>query len=209
MSFTGVLDVDINIISFCDLETIENLVSINKFLISKAVSEIVKNNLDNSIELAGFIIDLIDINEIEIVKKFIEIVNKFGENKYYYQTLLSTYLRQDVLEIYFDCNCNYNKIIKWYRDYLDFQFQLCLDYGDYTMIIKDVRGILNDILIFNQAAINSENIIILQFIINYYDNDIKYVYNDVKEHEDFSDVKDYFDEIDLLNSEAKEIIENI
>lgn len=68
---TGILDVDFNIMSFCDPETIENLIKINKKLVEKAIPMIIFGYLDFPNELAEFTIDLIDTKEIELAKIFI------------------------------------------------------------------------------------------------------------------------------------------
>lgn len=204
MSFTGIRDVDIDIISFCDLETILTLASIKKLqqLIEEAMYEIVKFNLDSPSELAEFTIDLIDANIISLAQKFIKITITFDDNDeswYYYKIIMNTYLRQDILEIYFASDCNYDGIIGYIRDYLDDYLQF---YFDDIFTNQDIRDCLTDLTIFYQAAVNTENTAILKFLVDYCNSGFFDVvmdkYNDVTMCEDIVE----------LNSEAEKIIIN-
>lgn len=215
MSLTGIIEIDSNIISFCDWETIENLILINKQLVEKAIIEIIKSNLDDPEELAGFTIDLIDMNEIRLAKKFIENTISIFDNEIkesedfweYYQSILRIYLREDILRIYFTTDCNFDRIIEYFRDDLNHRFWLTLAYSDYTEWIPDSIYILDDWLIFYRAAINAGNIVILKFILDYYHNIFPYYINDIITHENYIEIKSYFDELEELNIIAKDIID--
>jgi hypothetical protein len=215
ISLTGIREIDNNIILFCDWEIIGDLISLNKQLVEQAIIEIIKSNLDDPEELAGFTIDLIDMNKIRLAKKFIENTIIVFDNKIkepedfweYYKAILRTYLREDILELYFTTNCNFDKIIEYFRDDLNSRFWLTLVYGDYTEWICDSIYILDDWLIFYQAAINAENIVIIKFMLDYYHNTLPNYINDIITHENYTEIKGYFDELEELNVIAKDIID--
>lgn len=220
MILTGVLDVDINIISFCDFETIGNLLILSKDLVYYASDEIIKSNLDNVMELAGFIIDIIDINELMIVMNFIEMIDKIFDEEirnetensvhfdYYYDTILSKFSRTDVLEIYFTSNCNFSIIIEYLKDRFDSDFGLLVLFG---FNMDNVIGILDDIMIIYQAAVNSDNNEISKFMLDYCENDLLDHLKKLRNHVDYKMIdfkifSGYMDDIYQFNSVIRKIL---
>lgn len=174
MSLTGVKDVDIHIISFCNFKTIKKLLFLQR-LVEESVLFIIEANLDNEEELSVFVIDLIDLNEIELAQKFIKIgidisikcESDFGWD---YYTIFHKYLRQDVLEIYFTSGCDYNDIVQYIKEHFteDFEFKSLL--YEHNGLTKQMGYLLDNLLTIFQAAINVENTIILKFLLDYCSN---------------------------------------
>lgn len=185
---TEVADVNILLVSTWNFNTIIKMLNIDKInlrsIIYNSISLIIENNIDNSYEFDKFIIDLINLQEIIIAKKFIE----ESQDKIIFvergnETIMDDF-RKDILEIYFSIrgkppstwifdfsvpNYDYYNIIDNFWDLFHF---LERDEGG----IEELRGqdYLENLFL---AALDSENITVLESLIEFYD----YVFLDEEE----------------------------
>lgn len=111
MSLTDVIDVDIHIISFCDLGTITKLLFMRN-TIEKVITIIIEHNQD---DLIYFIIDLIDLNEIILAKQFIIQAETMIQNSddLYYHIVIDNF-QEHIIKIYLDVACD--SIINYFRN---------------------------------------------------------------------------------------------
>lgn len=158
MAFTGIRDIDIVIISFCNLDTISNLLKLKVMsdLVGEIVAEIVEDNIDIIDDFADIITGLIGNNEIDLAKKFIrEVEDKMGDCEDYFELLL---WQDNILEIYFSADCQCDHLV----DYLQQSINNQLERGEN----EDIKSCLNEVFWFYEAALEIDNQQLLKFLLN-------------------------------------------
>ena len=189
MSLTGIIDIDINIISFCDFDTILNLLFLED-LIEQSICTIIINS--SSDDLVFFIVNLVMTNETEWAKKFIvEVEEKFENLDEYYEIIFRNVI-EDIIIIYFDINCN--KIINYFNNYFD----EC-DNGEIT---EDSWLFLVDLVKLYRLALDYNNLEVTKFLFDYCGESFLYVWQEISYEYDDGDyykIKDLLHQIRELN----------
>lgn len=189
MSLTGIIDIDINIISFCDFDTILNLLFLED-LIEQSICTIIINS--SSDDLGSFIVNLVMTNETEWAKKFIvEVEEKFENLDEYYEIIFRNVI-EDIIIIYFDINCN--KIINYFNNYFD----EC-DNGEIT---EDSWLFLVDLVKLYRLALDYNNLEVTKFLFDYCGESFLYVWQEISYEYDDGDyykIKDLLHQIRELN----------
>jgi hypothetical protein len=167
------------------------LLSTNRNLIEDAKDEVMKQNKSDLCELAELIILLMDKKEKMLASYFLlrtetEIENVM-DNSDYREILFDGY-RPDVLELYFSLpDLQHNKIWKYFDDDTSYQ---------------DIEDFYNLLEGFYHAAINANNLSILQHLIDIWDLQIS-VHGNHEEHSD--EARAFANRINDLNLRALEL----
>lgn len=198
MAFTGIIDVDKQIILFCDFDVISKLLTKDmKILLSDMINDLVEINKNNPQEIVHFVYELINRQDLLLAKKLIvSCENKINN---FYKIMLEEH-NEDVLEIYFnldDYDCK--NIYQYFKECVGDKYGPYQDYNEELIIT------------YFTVAIKCKNEKMLYLLMDYWDLEN---YSSEEDSEEIADPWDSYRspdsikmEINILYRKAKEIVD--